>query len=315
MAGGLFSRLPRTPDPAQFFGIEFWISRNVCRWAYRMLNSGKPRGMMARSNKDRLDKAFEKELEAKGLSRRQEFSLPADSHDFARRLIADSGIVEQLSRRLERLIFNYSLKRVQHNEAEPKAETTSALKAVATAARQLKNGKKDDRRILKTKLRSRLTRPGVMQFLVGMIDPRIILEPDSSETREFEERFIANPEHSERLANAGLQRGAGTRNKRHPGFRTNKLPQLDFTGELLRFWHLCLRRDIKLTGNEDDQSYSATIYFVQKCFELAGECCTLEQVRMRISKAKKLMDAHDPLRSELDWAVEPTASKKQKKFS
>lgn len=268
---------------------------------------------MARSNKDSFEKAFEKELKRKGLARRLEFALTDGSYDTARRLIAESGIVEQLARRLEKLISNYSLKRVQHNEAESKAETTSALEAVATAARQLKNSKKADRRILEAKLRNRLTKRGIMQLLVGMIDPCIILEPDSRETREFEERFLAGPTHTERLANAGLQRGAGSRNKRHPRLPTNNPPQLDFTSELLRFWHLCLRRDVKLTGNEDDGSYSACVYFVQECFKLAGETrCSLEQIRMRISKAKKLMDAHDPIRSELNWAVEPTVAKKQK---
>lgn len=266
---------------------------------------------MPRSKKDLLDKAFEKELETKGLTRRQEFVLSDVSYDIARRLVADSGIVEQLSRRLERLIFNYSLKRVQHDKSQPKAKVTSALKAVATAARQLKNNKKDECAVLETKLRRGLARAEVMQRLVGMIDPCIILEKDSSESRQFEERFVANPEDTERLANAGLQRGAGSRNKRHPGLPTNNPSQLDFTSEILRFWHLCLRRDIQLTGNRDDQSCSATVYFVQQCFKLAGEeHSSLEQIRMRISKAKNLMDEYDPLRSELDWAVEPTVSKK-----
>ena len=151
-----------------------------------------------------------------------------------------------------------------------------------------------------------------MRLLAGIID----LAMDTAGFKKFEERLLAEPAMTQRLADLCLQRGAGFRNKRHPGLPTNNPPQLDFTGEILRFWHLCLRRDIRLTGNRDDQSCSATVYFVQQCFKLAGEKhSALEQIRMRISKAKKLMDAHDPLRSELDWAVEPTVPQKRKKFS
>ena len=255
-----------------------------------------------------ISKVIEKELRDKGLKRRPEFCLPDEKFDLLERVILASGKVEELKRRLERLIFNYSARRADFKESIPKREVVENLRAVATAATRLANCRPEDRQAKSSKLDGCLARREVMPRLAGLYlftsdEPLGRLK--AQDIRQFKERFLQEPELTRRLAQGCLRRGAGTRNKSWPSLPTTNPPELDFMGELLRFWHFYLGREITSTGNDDDGSASPAVWFVRRCFELAGETCTLGQIRKRIKKALKEMDRHDPQRTEVDWAVEP----------